>query len=159
MKVENEVLETPETRKHAATAGLARLLADTEVLALKARSSHWNVRGPWFPMLHEWYEGQYRELAGAADRIAERIRALGHIAPGSYGEFAQLATVPDTCGAPEAREMLGRLLEGHEIAINTATWVIPAAQAAGDEVTSDLIVQRMQAHQQAAWMLRSMLAD
>lgn len=139
-------------------AGLSRLLADTYTLYLKTHNFHWNVTGPMFQTLHLMFEQQYTELALAVDQIAERIRALGFPAPGTYSEFMQLSSIPDTKGVPQAQEMIRLLVEGQEAVVRTARSVFPAAERAADEPTADLLTQRMQTHEKTAWMLRSLLA-
>ena len=137
--------------------GLSRLLADTYTLYLKTHNFHWNVTGPMFQTLHLMFETQYNELALAVDLIAERIRALGFPAPGSYREFANLSTIPEAAGVPSAKEMIEQLVEGQEAVIRTARSVFPSADAANDEPTADLLTQRLQIHEKTAWMLRSLL--
>ena len=137
--------------------GLSRLLADTYTLYLKTHNYHWNVVGPMFNTLHLMFETQYNELALAVDQIAERIRALGVPAPGTYREFAKLSSVPEDTDAPDATEMLRRLVEGQETVARTARSVFPIAEKANDQPTADLLTQRMQVHEKTAWMLRSML--
>jgi starvation-inducible DNA-binding protein len=137
--------------------GLSRLLADTYTLYLKTHNFHWNVTGPMFQTLHLMFEGQYQELALASDTIAERIRALGHYAPGSYREFSKLSAIPEAEGVPEAKEMIKQLVEANETVIRTARSLFPEAAEAADESTADLLTQRMQIHEKTAWMLRSML--
>ncbi len=138
--------------------GLSRVLADTYTLYLKTHNYHWNVVGPMFNTLHLMFETQYNELALAVDEIAERIRALGEPAPGSYAEFSELSSVTEDIEKPEALEMVRRLVDGHESVARTARSVFPAAEKAGDEPTADLLTQRLQVHEKTAWMLRSMLA-
>ena len=137
--------------------GLSRLLADSYTLYLKTHNYHWNVTGPLFNTLHLMFEGQYTELATAVDEIAERIRALGHRAPGSYKEFAQLTAIDEDTGSPSAEQMIEQLVIGQETIVRTAREVFPSADSAGDEPTADLLTQRMQLHEKNAWMLRSML--
>lgn len=137
--------------------GLSRLLADTYTLYLKTHSYHWNVVGPMFNTLHLMFEEQYNELALAVDEIAERIRALGAPAPGSYQQFAALSSIPEDTGQPEATEMIRRLQADQETVVRTARSIIGIASDAGDEPTADLLTQRMQVHEKTAWMLRSML--
>ena len=137
--------------------GLSRLLADSYTLYLKTHNYHWNVTGPLFNTLHLMFEGQYTELATAVDEIAERIRALGHRAPGSYKEFAQLTAIDEGTGTPSAEQMIEQLVIGQETIVRTAREVFPSADSAGDEPTADLLTQRMQLHEKNAWMLRSML--
>lgn len=137
--------------------GLSRLLADTYTLYLKTHNFHWNVTGPMFQTLHTMFETQYTELALAVDDIAERIRALGHFAPGSYAEYAKLATVKEAQGVPTAVEMIRQLVEGQETVVRTARALIPAVDRASDEASTDLLTIRMQYHEKTAWMLRSLL--
>jgi starvation-inducible DNA-binding protein len=137
--------------------GLSRMLADTYTLYLKTHGFHWNVTGPMFTTLHTMFEQQYNELALAVDLIAERIRALGALAPGSYAEFSELASVSETKGAPAATDMVRLLLEAHETVIRTARGAFPAAERAGDQASMDLLTQRLQVHEKTAWMLRSLL--
>ena len=138
-------------------AGLSRVLADTYTLYLKTHNFHWNVTGPMFSTLHLMFETQYNELALAVDLIAERIRALGFPAPGSYREFGKLTSIAETEGAPDAQEMIRQLALGQEAVVRTARSVFPDADAAHDEPTADLLTQRMQVHEKNAWMLRSLL--
>jgi starvation-inducible DNA-binding protein len=138
--------------------GLSRLLADTYTLYLKTHNFHWNVTGPMFNTLHLMFEGQYNELALAVDAIAERIRALGVHAPGSYKDFAKLSSIPEADGVPAAEEMIRQLVQGQEAVARTARDVFTAADAANDQPTADLLTQRLQTHEKTAWMLRSMLA-
>jgi len=140
------------------SGGLARLLADSYTLYLKTHNYHWNVTGPQFNTLHMMFETQYTELALAVDEIAERIRALGVKAPGSYSEFAKLTNVEEGDGNETAEEMIRQLAIGQETVVRTAREAFPAADAANDEPTADLLTQRMQIHEKNAWMLRSMLA-
>ncbi|HSK40279.1 MAG TPA: Dps family protein [Arenibaculum sp.] len=137
--------------------GLSRLLADTYTLYLKTHSFHWNVTGPMFNTLHTMFEQQYTELALAVDQIAERIRALGVAAPGSYKQYSELTSIPEETGTPKADEMIRQLVEGQEAVVRTAREVFPLAEKAADEPTADLLTQRMQIHEKTAWMLRSML--
>lgn len=138
--------------------GLSRLLADTYTLYLKTHNFHWNVTGPMFNTLHTMFETQYTELSTAVDEIAERIRALGEPAPGSYAQFSDLTVISEETGTPSAEEMIRQLVEGQEAIARTARSVFPAAEKAGDEPTADLLTQRMQLHEKNAWMLRSLLA-
>jgi len=137
--------------------GLSHLLADTYTLYLKTHNFHWNVTGPMFNTLHLMFEGQYNELALAVDTIAERIRALGYPAPGSYKDFSRLSSIKEASGVPEAKTMIKQLCEGQEAVVRTARKVFPVAEKASDEPTCDLLTQRMQTHEKTAWMLRSML--
>ena len=149
---------SPDHRERLA-AELSRLLADSYTLYLKTHNFHWNVTGPMFQTLHSMFELHYTELAMAVDTIAERIRALGVLAPGSYAAFGRLASVPDTDAAPNALEMVKLLVEAHETVIRTAREVVRAAEDAGDQATADLGTQRLQLHEKTAWMLRSLLED
>jgi len=145
-----------ESRQEIA-GSLSRLLADTYTLYLKTHNYHWNVTGPLFNTLHLMTEEQYTELATAVDEIAERIRALGLRAPGSYAEFGKLASIDEAKGGESAREMIEQLVLGQEAVVRTARKAIKAADDANDEPTLDLLTQRMQVHEKNAWMLRSML--
>jgi starvation-inducible DNA-binding protein len=139
--------------------GLSKLLADTYTLYLKTHNFHWNVTGPMFQTLHLMFEQQYNELALAVDLIAERIRALGFPAPGTYKEFAKLSSISEEEGTPSAEEMIRKLVEGQEAVVRTARSVFPVVDRANDEPTADLLTQRMQVHEKTAWMLRSLLAQ
>ncbi len=139
-------------------AGLARLLGDSYTLYLKTHNYHWNVTGPQFNTLHQMFEVQYTELATAVDEIAERIRALGVKAPGSYKAFAELTSIDDGTGEESADDMIRQLVLDQETVVRTAREVFPLAEAANDEPSADLLTQRMQLHEKTAWMLRSMLA-
>ena len=145
--------------RRAISDGLSRLLADSYTLYLKTHNYHWNVTGPMFSTLHTMFEQQYTELAAAVDEIAERIRALGFPAPGSYHRFAELTAIEEENAVPEAREMIRQLLIGQETVVRTAREIIDTAERVNDEPTADLLTQRMQIHEKNAWMLRSMLAD
>ncbi|SRR5690606_15214848 len=136
---------------------LSKLLADSYTLYLKTHNFHWNVTGPMFQTLHIMFEEHYTELATAVDLIAERIRALGHPAPGSYAAYAKLSSIPETDGVPDALEMVKQLVEGHEAVIRTARNVVTLAEQARDQATADLGTQRLQLHEKTAWMLRSLL--
>lgn len=137
--------------------GLSRLLADSYTLYLKTHNFHWNVKGPMFNTLHLMFMGQYTELWNALDLIAERIRALGFPAPGTYREFAALTVIKESEGVPEASEMIKQLLSGQEAVVKTARSIFPIINKAGDEPSADLLTQRMQIHEKNAWMLRSLL--
>ena len=139
-------------------AGLSRLLADTYTLYLKTHNFHWNVTGPLFNTLHLMFEQQYTELATAVDEIAERIRALGEAAPGSYSQYAALSSIREETGVPSAEDMIRQLVADQEAVVRTARSVFPAAEEASDEPTADLLTQRMQVHEKTAWMLRSMVS-
>lgn len=137
--------------------GLSRLLADTYTLYLKTHNFHWNVTGPMFQTLHLMFETQYNELALAVDLIAERIRALGFPAPGTYSEFSRLSSIKETEGVPKAEAMIKFLVEGQEAVVRTARSIFPIVDKAHDEASADLLTQRMQVHEKTAWMLRSLL--
>lgn len=137
--------------------GLSRLLADTYSLYLKTHNFHWNVTGPMFQTLHLMFEAQYTELAMAVDLVAERIRALGFPAPGTYSEFARLSSIPETAGVPKAEDMIRELVAGQEAVVRTARSIFPVVDQVNDEPTADLLTQRMQVHEKTAWMLRSLL--
>jgi starvation-inducible DNA-binding protein len=147
-----------EKDRLAIAEGLSHLLADTYTLYLKTHKFHWNVTGPMFQTLHLMFETQYTELALAVDLIAERIRALDVLAPGSYSEFAQLSSIEEDTGTPNAQEMIQKLVEGQESVVRTARSLYPVVNAASDEPTADLLTQRLQIHEKNAWMLRSLLA-
>jgi starvation-inducible DNA-binding protein len=144
--------------RKAIADGLAKLLADTYTLYLKTHNFHWNVEGPMFNTLHLMFETQYNELALAVDAIAERIRALGHPAPGSYAAYAKLSSIKEETGVPKAEEMIRQLVDGQEAVARTARAVFPSAEKAGDEPTADLLTQRLQIHEKTAWMLRALLS-
>ncbi len=137
--------------------GLARLLADSYALYLKTHNFHWNVTGPMFQTLHTLFMEEYTEQWNALDLIAERIRALGHPAPGSYKQFAKLSSIPDEEGVPAAQDMIRQLVEAQEAVARTARSVFPTVEKAGDQPTADLLTQRLQVHEKNAWMLRSLL--
>lgn len=137
--------------------GLSKVLADTYTLYLKSHNFHWNVTGPMFQTLHLMFEQHYNELALAVDEIAERIRALGFPAPGTYRQFAALSAIKEDDGVPAALEMVRLLVAGHETVARTARQVFKVAEAANDQPTCDLLTQRLQVHEKTAWMLRSLL--
>ncbi len=144
----------------AIAAGLSRLLADTYTLYLTTHNFHWNVSGPMFSALHTMFMTQYTELWNAVDPIAERIRSLGHVAPGSYAQFGQLSSLADApVPPPKALAMVRILVEGHEAVARTARDLFPLATEASDQPTADLLTQRLTVHEQTAWMLRSLLEE
>lgn len=147
-----------EQDRTAIAEGLSRLLADTYTLYLKTHNFHWNVTGPMFNTLHLMFETQYNELALAVDSIAERIRALGHHAPGTYAAYAKLSSIKEEEGVPSAEEMIKLLVQGQEAVVRTARSIFPVVDKVSDEPTADLLTQRMQVHEKTAWMLRSLLA-
>ena len=147
-----------EDDRAAIAEGLSRLLADTYTLYLTTHNFHWNVTGPMFNTLHLMFMAQYTELWNAVDPIAERIRSLGHPAPGSYAQFGRLSSIKDAPETPpKALEMVAILVEGHEAVARTARSIFAAAEKASDEPTADLLTQRLTVHEQTAWMLRSLL--
>ena len=149
-----------DKHRAAIAGGLGRLLADTYTLYLTTHNFHWNVTGPMFNTLHTMFMTQYTELWNAVDPIAERIRSLGHPAPGSAKQFAELSSIPDApTTPPKAMEMVQILVSGHEAVARTARAVFPLADKAADEPTADLLTQRLTVHESQAWMLRSLLED
>lgn len=146
----------PDERQAIAN-GLSRVLADSYTLYLKTHNFHWNVTGPMFQTLHLMFEAQYAELALAVDLVAERIRALGFPAPGTYKAFSALSAIAEEEGVPSAQEMIEKLVAGHETVARTAREVFATADGANDQPTCDLLTQRMQVHEKTAWMLRSLL--
>ncbi len=140
-------------------AALSRLLADTYVLYGKTHGFHWNVTGPMFNTLHLMFMDQYTELWNALDVIAERIRALGVLAPHGGSTLAGLSSIPEADQQPAALEMVRELVNGHEAVARTARSIFPLAEAANDEPTADLLTQRLQIHEKTAWMLRSLLEN
>jgi starvation-inducible DNA-binding protein len=139
--------------------GLSRLLADTYSLYLKTHYFHWNVTGPMFQTLHLMFETQYNELALAVDTIAERIRALGEYAPGTYSSFAKLSSIQEPEGVPKAKDMIKELVLAQEATVRTARSLFPLVEKSNDEASADLLTQRIQTHEKTAWMLRSLLED
>lgn len=149
-----------EKDRAAIAKGLSQLLADTYTLYLTTHNFHWNVTGPMFTSLHTMFMTQYTELWNAVDPVAERIRSLGHAAPGSYAQFGKLSSVPDVpTTPPKALEMVRILVQGHEAVARTARQLFPVVEKAGDEPTADLLTQRLTVHEQTAWMLRSLLEE
>lgn len=139
--------------------GLSLLLADSFTLYMKTHNFHWNVTGPMFQTLHVLFQQQYTELWNALDLIAERIRSLGHYAPGSFQRFSELASIAEEHGVPSARDMMLQLVEGQEAVARTAREIFKIADAANDQPTADLLTQRMEIHEKNAWMLRSLMED
>ena len=134
---------------------LAGVLADTYILYIKTHGFHWNVKGANFPQYHAMFEEQYGALSEAVDEIAERIRALGHVAPGSYAEFAEQKSIDEATGSKTAEEMIEALMQDHEAIARRAREVADQASEAGEEASADLMIQRIQEHEKTAWMLRS----
>ena len=147
----------PAQQRQEIAEGLGRVLADSTVLYAKTHGFHWNVTGPMFNTLHLMFMEQYTELWTALDAIAERIRALGHIAPFGGGTYSSLSSIPEAQGVPQAMAMVRELVEGHEAVARTIRGVFALADAAGDQPTADLLTQRLQIHEKTAWMLRSLL--
>ncbi len=144
-------------KRQTVGAGLSKLLAETYTLYLMTHRYHWNVTGPHFTSLHAMFEVQYTELAVAVDDIAERIRALGILAPGSYKEFAALSNIDDSQPTPDWRAMTLELVNAHETLIQSARALLAVVEDANDEVSTDVLVGRLAVHEKTAWMLRSLL--
>ncbi|MEB2312168.1 MAG: DNA starvation/stationary phase protection protein [Sorangiineae bacterium] len=147
-----------EKAREQIASALAKVQADTYTLYLKTHNFHWNVTGPMFQTLHLMFETHYNELWVAVDELAERIRALGYPAPGSYRQFSKLSSIEDEEGVPTAEEMIRQLVAGHQTTARTARAAFQIANDANDQPTCDLLTQRMQIHEKTAWMLRSLLA-
>ena len=148
-----------EADRQTIVDGLSRLLADSYTLYLQTHNFHWNVTGPMFNTLHTMFMTQYTEQWGALDLIAERIRALGFPAPGTYAEYARLSSVKEVTGVPKAIEMVRILVDAQEATARTARSLFPVVEAANDQPTADLITQRLDVHEKTAWMLRSLLEE
>ena len=140
-------------------AGLSGLLADSYTLYLMTHNFHWNVKGPMFNSLHQMFMTQYTEQWAALDLIAERIRALGYPAPGTYAEFVKLATIKEVVGVPKALDMVRHLVSAQEATARTARKLLPLVDEADDQPTADLLTQRLDVHEKTAWMLRSLLEE
>ena len=145
--------------RQAIADGLSRVLADTYALYLKTHNYHWNVTGPMFQTLHLMFEQQYNELWLAVDLVAERIRALGHFAPGTYKALGKLSSIAEEEGVPPAMQMIRNLVKGHEQVAATARKVFAVADEANDQATADLLTQRLEVHEKTAWMLRSLVEE
>ena len=146
--------------REAIASGLSKLLADTYTLYLTTHNFHWNVTGPMFSTLHTMFMTQYTELWNAVDPIAERIRALGHFAPGSYQQLSKLTSLPDVAATPpKATGMIEILVKGHEAVARTARATFALASEADDQPTADLLTQRLDIHEKTSWMLRSLLEE
>ena len=139
--------------------GLSALLADSYTLYLMTHNFHWNVTGPMFNTLHLMFMAQYTEQWNALDLIAERIRALGHPAPGTYKEFVKLASIKEVEGQPKANDMIRHLVSAQEATARTARQLFPVVNEANDQPTADLLTQRLEVHEKTAWMLRSLLEE
>jgi starvation-inducible DNA-binding protein len=140
-------------------AGLSGLLADSYTLYLMTHNFHWNVKGPMFNSLHQMFMTQYTEQWAALDQIAERIRALGYPAPGTYAQFVKLATIKEIEGVPAALDMVRHLVAAQEATARTARKLLPVVGEADDQPTADLLTQRLDVHEKTAWMLRSLLEE
>ncbi len=147
------------SKREKIALGLSALLADSYTLYLMTHNFHWNVTGPMFNTLHLMFMGQYSEQWTALDLIAERIRALGHPAPGTYKEFVKLASIKEVNGVPKAIDMICHLVKAQEATARTARELFPLVNAANDQPTADLLTQRLEVHEKTAWMLRSLLED
>ena len=164
-KIEAEFSDRPiniginEKERKQVCRGLSKLLADSYLLYLKTQNYHWNVTGKMFQPLHTLFEEQYVDLADAVDQIAERIRALGEYAPGSFSSFTKVTSIKEETSIPVAEEMIHNLVVGNEAVVSTAREIINLCDEAQDDVTVDLMVTRMQRHEKNAWMLRSMIAS
>lgn len=145
--------------RKAIAQGLSSLLADSYTLYLMTHNFHWNVTGPQFNSLHLMFMAQYTEQWTALDQIAERIRALGFPAPGTYKEFVALASIEEVEGVPKANAMVRHLIDAHESTARTARSLFAAVNAANDQPTADLLTQRLEVHEKTAWMLRSLLEE
>jgi starvation-inducible DNA-binding protein len=147
----------PEKERLEIAKGLSTLLADTYTLYLKTHNYHWNVVGPMFQTLHLMFMTQYTELSLAVDEVAERIRALGAFAPGSYAQYSKLTNIKESDGHLEDVAMIRDLVAGQETVIRTVRSIFPAAEKGSDQATIDLLTRRLQIHEKTAWMLRSLL--
>lgn len=141
------------------TSGLSDFLADSYTLYLMTHNFHWNVTGPMFNSLHVMFMQQYTEQWAALDTIAERIRALGHFAPGTYKEFSKRSSIKEVEGAPKAADMIRYLVAAQEATARTARGLFPLVDKANDQPTADLLTQRLEIHEKTAWMLRSLLEE
>ncbi len=139
--------------------GLMKLLADTYYLYSKTHGYHWNVTGNMFNTLHQMFMQQYTELWNSIDIIAERIRSLGFFAPSEYGKLSKLTSIKEDAEVPQAMQMLRNLVDSHEAVIRTARSILSHAEKGNDQVTLDLLTQRLDVHEKTAWMLRAMLED
>lgn len=149
-------IDTDDRAKMAAE--LSKVLADSYTLYLMTHNFHWNVTGPMFNTLHTMFMDQYTEIWQALDALAERIRALGHFAPGTYAEFAKLSSIKEPTSVPNANEMISMLLEANEAVARTARAAFQCADDVNDQPTADILTQRLDVHEKTAWMLRSLLA-
>ena len=148
-----------ESNRKKIASGLSNLLADSYTLYMMTHNFHWNVTGPQFNTLHNMFMTQYTEQWAALDVIAERIRALGYPAPGTYGEFVKRASIKEVDGVPKANDMIRYLVKAQEATARTARKLFPLVDAANDQPTADVLTQRIDIHEKTAWMLRSLLED
>lgn len=148
-----------DVNRQKIASGLSNLLADSYTLYLMTHNFHWNVTGPMFNTLHTMFMAQYTEQWAALDVIAERIRALGYPAPGTYQEFAKRASIAEVSGVPRASEMILHLVKAQEATARTARNLFPVVDKANDQPTADVLTQRIDVHEKTAWMLRSLLED
>ena len=148
-----------ESNRKKIASGLSNLLADSYTLYMMTHNFHWNVTGPQFNTLHNMFMTQYTEQWAALDVIAERIRALGYPAPGTYGEFVKRASIKEVDGVPKANDMIRYLVKAQEATARTARKLFPLVDAANDKPTADVLTQRIDIHEKTAWMLRSLLED
>ena len=148
-----------EAQRKGIVAGLSALLADSYTLYLMTHNFHWNVTGPQFNSLHNMFMDQYTEQWNAIDVIAERIRALGFPAPGTYKEFVKLASIQEVEGVPKANDMIRHLVAAQEATARTARKLFATVDKANDQPTADVLTQRIDVHEKTAWMLRSLLEE
>jgi len=143
-----------DKHRGAIAASLSEVLAGTYALQLQTQFAHWNVKGPFFDPLHKLFQTQYEELSLAVDEIAERIRVMGHDAPGTFAEFTKLSPIKQRSNFKNANDMVECLLDGHNGMIAACKHAIEVAAGAGDEATEDLLTERIAAHGKTSWMLR-----
>jgi len=148
-----------ESYRKKIAEGLSNLLADSYTLYMMTHNFHWNVKGPQFNTLHTMFMTQYTEQWAALDVIAERIRALGYPAPGTYSEFVKRASIKEIAGVPKAEDMIRYLVKAQESTAKTARQLFPVVESAADQPTADVLTQRIDIHEKTAWMLRSLLED
>jgi len=158
-RASNESIGISPGKREKIAQGLSALLADSYTLYLMTHNFHWNVTGPHFNSLHQMFMAQYTEQWTALDLIAERIRALGHPAPGTYQAYSRLASIKEVAGVPAANDMVRHLVAAQEATARTARRLFPLVESAKDQVTADLLTQRLDVHEKTAWMLRSLLQD
>jgi starvation-inducible DNA-binding protein len=159
VKVRKIEIGIADEQRKAIADGLSTLLADSYTLYLMTHNFHWNVTGPQFNSLHLMFMQQYTEQWTALDEIAERIRALGHPAPGTYSQFARLASIKEVEGVPKANAMIAHLVQAQEATARTARGLFPLVEAGNDQPSADLLTRRLEVHEKTAWMLRSLLDE